>query len=207
MSDFLEDAREERFCEYIGSMGCQHHDAYQKAFRIDCGLSEFDYCHLSPAANRLFEKDYIQERIKQIKGLTAGAGKLTKELVMLQMEQRLQRVLLSKGCTGKDELNMVRTAIALTDALGKMKGWGSDAKGNSVSVTMNRVFPKGFKGDKADEVLEEKTTVSIDFSKKEEVDSVSDLGSSSEVESVESVSLKNLVLGPKRRGGRPRKNG
>lgn len=167
MSDYLEDAREERFCQYVVVHGSTLSASYQKAFRLDCGLPELRERDVRALSDELGGRDYIKARIGEIKRKTEGAGKLTRELLALELEKKLNAVLSDGGTDSKDRLYLARTAVVLVDSLKKLKGWEDGGDGGGITLTLNRVFPAGFKGEKNG-----KTVVRMDFVPEEQNEGV-----------------------------------
>ena len=144
--DFLDDRREERFCEYVASKVYDPTSAYQRAFRDDCGLERLETGVADKAYRELLGRSEVKGRIRQIEMATEGAGTLTKEGMLAVFEARFANLQNDLGGSSKDKLNLMKAMKESAEFIFKKRGWDKETGNDAINITMTSVLPAGFKG-------------------------------------------------------------
>lgn len=145
--DFLDDRREERFCEYIASKVYDPTSAYQRAFRDDCGLERVETGVAEKAYREILGRSEVKGRIRQIEMATEGAGTLTKEGMLAVFEARFANLQNDLGGSSKDKLNLLKAMRESAEFIFKKRGWDKETSNDAINITMTSVLPAGFKGE------------------------------------------------------------
>lgn len=146
--DFLEDKRAERFCQYVGVNGSHPGDAWNKAYRVDCGLEAEGADYADEAGRQLMDEAEIRGRVKQIRDAYSVSGHVTQEMLLSLVERKLMSVADDEGVGARDRFNLSRTLVTYIEQLRRMRGWDKSGGEEGIVITMNRVYPKGYKGKK-----------------------------------------------------------
>lgn len=146
--DFLEDKRAERFCQYVGVNGSHPGDAWNKAYRTDCGLEAEEADYADEAGRLLMEETEIKGRIGQIRAAYSVSGHVTQEMLLSLVERKLMSVAEDEGVGARDRFNLSRTLVTYIEQLRRMRGWDKNEREEGLVITMNRVYPKGYTGKK-----------------------------------------------------------